>query len=1167
MSTSKETNSKETHGLYGTQKDVSSSGTNSSTTMSKELINSSGGPLPAKVKPEKPLGTKREGIERAFVQFAQWIQASRHPVVTQNGPGSYSPTTQTTGLRNDLKFIGMKDVKTVLEIVKSKLKGEQLVDDKTMIMERTIQLVAGLPHSSRLRVELTDQFLNELWDTLDHPPLLYVGDKFRYRMADGSWNNPMNPQLGAAGSTYARTCRPGTMPKGALPDPELIFESVMKRTKYRKHPNNVSSVLWYWATIIIHDLFWTDLTDMNKTRTSSYLDLSPLYGSNQEMQDSVRTFKDGMMKPDTFADKRLLGQPPGVSVLLVMFNRFHNYVAGNLAAINEGGRFSPPTPGLDEEKAAAAWKKHDNDLFQTARLVTSGLYINITLVDYVRNIVNLNRSNTTWTLDPRAEMGSDTGTFAGSERGTGSMVSAEFNLAYRWHSCISAKDDQWVQDFYRELFGKDPLGLSIQDMVMGFGQFEKSIPSDPGQREFGGFKRNAADGRFSDDDLVGCIADAVEDCAGAFGGRNVPPAMKPVEILGILQGRKWQVANLNEFRKHFGLKPYRNFEDINSDPQVADSLRFLYGHPDFVELYPGLVAEEDKKPMVPGVGIAPTYTISRVILSDAVCLTRGDRFYTTDYNPRYLTSWGFNEVSYDLNVNQGCVFYKLFLRAFPNHFKPDSVYAHYPMCVPIETKKILTNLGRVQNFSFDRPSPLPPRVAVTTYGGAQQVLEDQGAYKVPWQRGLSRLMGAAGGRFMLAGDSSLHAGQRRALHAQLYNHNKSGAADPWHAGVKAFYARVTAQLVRDHTTELMPGRRFVDVVRDVGNLAPAHFAARALLGGLPLRDGIGDPDEKKKKNDNNNNKGAAYDAHELYQVLAVVHACALREDADRDPARAFPLGQAAKTLAAQLGALVEQEVSRTTGLVGGLLHAVGAGGPGKDDPLAAYGANLVRGLAKAGLSSHDIAWSQLLPTACAAVPTVAEVFAQSVDFYLSDQGAEHLPELHRIASLPPSGQTDSLLLGYCMEGVRLAGAFGACREAAADGVVREDDGRQVSVKAGDRVFMSYTSAASDAKHFPRPGEVNPRRPLNAYLHFGRGPHACLGRDAAQVALGEMFRAVFRLRNLRRAPGPQGELKKVVVPVVPGGKGPPQQQQPVWYMKEDREAYFPFPCTMVLCYDA
>ena len=109
------------------------------------------------------------------------------------------------------------------------------------------------------------------------------------------------------------------------------------------------------------------------------------------MQDTIRTFRDGKLKPDAYADKRLLGMPPGVSVILIMFNRFHNYVADNLAAINEGGRFNKPqgSPDSEDSKLKAAWKKYDNDVFQTARLVTSGLYINITLVDYVRNIINV----------------------------------------------------------------------------------------------------------------------------------------------------------------------------------------------------------------------------------------------------------------------------------------------------------------------------------------------------------------------------------------------------------------------------------------------------------------------------------------------------------------------------------------------------------------------------------------------------------------------------------------------------------------------------------------------------------------------------------------------------------------------------------------------------------
>jgi hypothetical protein len=44
----------------------------------------------------------------------------------------------------------------------------------------------------------------------------------------------------------------------------------------------------------------------------------------------------------------------------------------------------------------------------------------------------------------------------------------------------------------------------------------------------------------------------------------------------------------------------------------------------------GLQAEETKDP-VPGAGLCPGYTISRAILADAVCLTRGDPFFTTEF--------------------------------------------------------------------------------------------------------------------------------------------------------------------------------------------------------------------------------------------------------------------------------------------------------------------------------------------------------------------------------------------------------------------------------------------------------------------------------------------------------------------------------------------------------
>jgi len=74
------------------------------------------------------------------------------------------------------------------------------------------------------------------------------------------------------------------------------------------------------------DLFRTNRANPNISDTSSYLDLSPLYGNSVEDQSKIRTFQDGRIKPDSYSEKRLLAFPPGVSVLLIMFGRFHNYV-------------------------------------------------------------------------------------------------------------------------------------------------------------------------------------------------------------------------------------------------------------------------------------------------------------------------------------------------------------------------------------------------------------------------------------------------------------------------------------------------------------------------------------------------------------------------------------------------------------------------------------------------------------------------------------------------------------------------------------------------------------------------------------------------------------------------------------------------------------------------
>jgi hypothetical protein len=208
-----------------------------------------------------------------------------------------------------------------------------------------------------------------------------------------------------------------------------------------------------------------------------------------------------------------------------------------------------------------------------------------------------------------------------------------------------------------------------------------------------------------------------------------------------------------------------------------------------------------------------------------------------------------------------------------------------------------------------------------------------------------------------------------------------------------------------------------------------------------------------------NSKGI-FSEQELYTVLALIFAAIFF---DIDPAKSFPLRQAARTVAQQLGGIIETNVKVVTGW--GLKGLFTSSPSPQDDFLAAYGNNLIKGLKKSGLSTQDIAWSQILPTAGAMVPNQAEVFAQAVDFYLGE-GKDYLDEIQRVARLPDGEESDALLLGYAMEGVRLAGTFGTYRAATVAETVREDDGTEVQVRPGNRVFVSFVSSPSKPPYIP-----------------------------------------------------------------------------------------------------
>ncbi|SCO78474.1 related to Psi-producing oxygenase A [Fusarium oxysporum] len=922
-----------------------------------------------------------------------------------------------------------------------------IVDDRKYLVENIMQLAASLPNGSRARDDLNAAFIKRLWDNLRHPPLSYLGDEFRYRAADGSNNNILYPHLGAAGSHYARSVVPKHKRTSILPDPSLIFDSLLARNgSGKENPSKVSSCLFYLATVLIHGMQKYEILVgyMNKLRNSSYLDLSPLYGKNMEEQAKVRTFKDGRLKNDVFSEDRLLTQPPGVCALMIAFNRFHNYVVGELATINEDRRFSlaeDVTHGHpDYDKAQL---KRDNDLFQTGRL---------------------------------------------------------------WHSAVSRQDEVWANGFFKEVFGPNanPDTMSTDEFLQGLRKWSWSLPGDPEKWTFGGLTR-LEDGRFPDAELVRLLQTGTENVAGkyscnglgAFGTRNIPRVFKALEVYGIQQGRQWGLATLNEFRLFFKLKPYTTFADMNSDPSVAEALEAMYGHPDNVELYPGLLAEETKKPLEPGSGLCPGFTTSFAIMSDAVALVRGDRFYTVDYSPSNLTSFGYTEVSSDFDVAGGGMMYKLLMRAFPGWYRANSVYALYPFTTPEANFEAFMKLGTSQDFDFNKPSFIGPPTPITSWQGVVDVLSDQEHFHVPWGNHTFQLTHHD---YMLSRDTPANTEQRGFVKQCLYS--PEGGLEE----VRHFYESITAELFRQHSRKVGESYQ-VDIVRDIGNLAHAHFTSQFF--GIPLQEyGAGSD---------------SYTARALSDVLANLFGYVFL---DLDTAASYKNRVVAAAETKSLGEKMQTTVAGIKAQRFPSLHHM-LRTASSDGVLRSYGVELIDRMLESGKGVDVAVWT-IIPTAAAACATQAQGWAQMIDLYLSDKYYSHWPAIQKLA-MSDEPEAFEKLKKYALEGFRLSTpAFGLLRTVAADKADLRDGRRVVSVKKGDTIFTDFVTAGLDATKFPDPYEIKLDRPDDLYIHHGWGPHACLGRPIVTVAGASMLRVCARLGNLRRAPGHAGEMKSKTV---------------------------------------
>ncbi|RHZ71228.1 hypothetical protein Glove_261g78 [Diversispora epigaea] len=580
----------------------------------------------------------------------------------------------------------LKEIKEIAELLILFLFQKSPIDDSKLFLEKIIKIMSKEPHPLFERVLVT-----QLWNEIAKPPAMFAG--YSYRDFDGSDYSRFrlfSSTFGMAGSQYARSARIQNLPSEIPPTAETIFDSIMERNTFKAHPSGISATLFYLATIITHDLFNTDPRDPTINRNSSYLDLTPLYGNSKisAMQQPIRTFQDGLLKPDTFADSRILLQPPGVGAMLILFSRNHNYIAGELLKKNPD-RFS----------------NSDEDLFQTARLINCGYYLKIVIHNYIRTILGLDATKSEWFLDPTKPY-NKSWLLQEVPTGIGNQVSLEFNYIYRWHPAIAEKDVEWSEKEFKRL------GITPESTVNEFKEKVKDwstiLNKDPSKWTFNNMIRDE-EGKFPNNKLAEELVNGTEKVAGAFGANNIPKIFRVIEVYGIQSARTLGLCSLNDFRRFLKLKPYDSFEDMMGHPSdltVVNKLKSLYGNAiENVELYPGLMSEKTKPGDNIGSMLALPFTVSRAILSDAVNLVRNDRFFTDDFNQHNLAYWDWNilEDQASKKLASGGIIHQLFLKHLPGIYDNKSTWTLYSFISSSKIKDHLKNRDDLEGINYNKP--------------------------------------------------------------------------------------------------------------------------------------------------------------------------------------------------------------------------------------------------------------------------------------------------------------------------------------------------------------------------------------------------------------------------------------------------------------------------------
>ena len=489
-----------------------------------------------------------------------------------------------------------------------------------------------------------------------------------FRTFDGSNNNQNNPEYGETGENLLRFA-PAAYADGIEelanpdnPNPRNISNTVFDQQESIPDSRNLSDYVWAWGQFVDHDITHTllqsgtgaenanisipngdpvytpgsfipvtrSIFDENTgTNTSNpreqpneitaWLDGSQIYGSDDTRANWLRSFDSGKLKVSNHSTGDLLptqGNDPDAPEMAMEENiGASTFVAGDVRANEHAVLTSLHTLFVREHNRLAEIidathtdlpsnsAARDEEIYQRARKIVGAEIQAITYKEYLPNLgVSLDSYN-------------------GYNANVNPGINTEFSTAgFRLgHTQINGILKRLNED-------GSPAAVGELDLFEGFFQPERITEDggiEPVLRGLASQVQQQADSKIVDD-LRNLLFTGAPSGGPVANGTDLA-------ALNIQRGRDHGLANYNEIRTALGLSTVNDFSEISSDPEVVAALEELYGDVDNIDLWVGMLSEDN----LPNASIGE---LNEAILADQFERLRdGDRFWYE--NDADLTQW------------------------------------------------------------------------------------------------------------------------------------------------------------------------------------------------------------------------------------------------------------------------------------------------------------------------------------------------------------------------------------------------------------------------------------------------------------------------------------------------------------------------------------------------